>query len=489
MERRELIKKLSLTGIGFTIMPTISEALMPSNNHCENKTEKLKIPKNPNIIFVICHDLGRVLGCYGKPIESPNIDKFAKNGVLFTNMFCNAPACSPSRGCLYSGMYSHNNGLIGLSHHGYEYHQTTKLMVDYFNDAGYDTIHIGLQHETLFSTPHKNRYKFELRKNWEDEHVSNAVDQAIELLKERKNNKTPFYLNIGTAETHDSQYNFKNEKWHKIYGETSKEKIWVPEYLPKNVASLEQHQGDLQAAIKHFDYHIGRLFEAIKQFDYEKNTLVVLTTDHGIANERAKSSLYQAGVEITYIMSMPDVLPHGLIVDNLLQNIDVAPTLLEFAGITTPETMQGKSFLNRIMGNAYKAHNYIFLERNYHGPYDPIRAIRTSRYLCIKNFDKNAKKQWLPNEVENEINKTKLDIYPNIYPERSLKRNEIELFDISIDPNCLNDISGNPEYSDVIEELTNMINKWLIETNDPILKGTMPPAKMPDDPFNDQYHH
>ena len=100
----------------------------------------------PNILYVVCHDLGRTLGCYGKPVISPNLDRFASQGALFASAFCSSPACSPSRGCAMTGQYAHTNGLMGLVNQGWSLPESTRTIIDHLNDAGYTTAHVGLQH-------------------------------------------------------------------------------------------------------------------------------------------------------------------------------------------------------------------------------------------------------------------------------------------------------------------------------------------------------
>ena len=102
--------------------------------------------QRPNILYVICHDLGKQLGCYGLGLDSPNLDRFAAGGALFGSAFCNSPACSPSRGCAMSGQYAHTNGLMGLVNQGWSMPESTRTIVDELNDAGYQTAHFGLQY-------------------------------------------------------------------------------------------------------------------------------------------------------------------------------------------------------------------------------------------------------------------------------------------------------------------------------------------------------
>lgn len=100
-----------------------------------------------NIIYFVCHDLGKQLGCYGAGVETPNLDRFAAEGVQFNRASTNAVACSPSRGCAMTGQYSHSNGLMGLVNRGWSLPVERQTIVDGLNAAGYETNNFGIQHE------------------------------------------------------------------------------------------------------------------------------------------------------------------------------------------------------------------------------------------------------------------------------------------------------------------------------------------------------
>ncbi|MHC4718322.1 MAG: sulfatase-like hydrolase/transferase, partial [Planctomycetota bacterium] len=100
-----------------------------------------------NVIQIILHDTGQAFGCYGMEVKTPHVDAFAAEGVRFSNHFCNSTPCSPARGCVMTGQYAHHNGLIGLVNKGWDIPDGVPTVVDHFNDAGYETVLCGLQHE------------------------------------------------------------------------------------------------------------------------------------------------------------------------------------------------------------------------------------------------------------------------------------------------------------------------------------------------------
>src|SRR4051812_28615049 len=157
----------------------------------------------PNIIYVVCHDLGRYLGCYDTPVLSPRLDAFAAESVLFRQAYCSSPACSPSRACAMTGRYAHATGAVGLAHLGWQLSQSERTIVDHLNGFGYETAHFGLNHERHACD---NHYQIDEERHWDDFRAETAVDKAIAYLRARRGTRKPFYMNVGTQEVHASYY-------------------------------------------------------------------------------------------------------------------------------------------------------------------------------------------------------------------------------------------------------------------------------------------
>jgi len=437
----------------------------------------------PNIIYVVCHDLGRELGCYEKPISTPNLDAFAQGGVRFTNYFCTSPACSPSRACAYTGQYAHTNGVMGLTHVGWPMAENVQTIVDYFNAGGYETVHVGLQHERYPSTggkhhPHagaeKNRYQVETWEGEKDTRTDHAVAKAIAFLESRKNSDKPFYLNVGIGEVHSSRWmsaGLYSGGWLR-YGTTPPEETYMPPHMP-DVPALRKEMGNFQACIRWMDEHIRKLFDAVDDLGLTENTIVIFTTDHGIAGTRAKGTLYDTGTGIAMLMRMPGTIVRGVVADNILQNIDIAPTVLEAAGIPIPPAVQGRSFWPLLTGGDYKSHEVIFTERNYHGrDYSPMRSARTSRYHYIRNFEKK-KREWVPGDPV-RMKETYETWFDEMGPEGQGMKPDEELYDVAKDPHERQNLAQDPAFADIKNDLARRVDVWMQETDDPLLKGRIP---------------
>jgi len=431
----------------------------------------------PNILYMVCHDLGRTLGCYGKPVTSPNLDRFANQGALFTTAFCSSPACSPSRGCAMTGQTAHTNGLMGLVNRGWSMPESTRTIVDYLNDAGYLTAHFGLQHEQHSAAA--NRYQVEGYRQRSDLYAENAVDQAIEFLEVHKNTSRPFYLNVGTLEVHCSQWQGKLDNGERlsVYGTEALDRVYVPRVFP-DVPQVRREMAKFQGAIRFLDGQFGRLMAAVDGAGLADNTIVVFTTDHGMAGMRAKMTLYDLGVENALMIRLPGRIAAGQRIDDLVANIDLMPTLLEAAGAEIPPQVQGRSFWGRITGgSAVDSRSEIFTERNYHGGvishYDPMRAVRTDRYHYIRNFGDDPREYWLPQDVP-YMNEDYADWWDYLWPQPALPRSREELFDVVADPDEFTNLADDPGYAQIKADLASKLEHWMEETADPLLRGDIP---------------
>ncbi|MCL2742147.1 MAG: sulfatase [Oscillospiraceae bacterium] len=422
----------------------------------------------PNVILLICHDIGKELGCYGKPVSTPNLDRLAEGGVRFDRHFCNSPPCSPSRSCMVTGRYAHETGAVGLAHFGWPLPEGVRTVVDHLNDGGYETALVGHQHERR---PGEGRYQSELNPVG-GRKIEDAVDTALDYLKGRAGSERPFYLNIGCMETHASQWGGQDDSKvprRKVYGSTPDDEVHMMPYLPES-KELREQMGYFQACIRHYDREVGRFLDAVEGMGLLKDTVVICTTDHGIANERAKGFLYDAGVEIMLLVRLPDAYgaERGRKVGFLTQNMDVAPTILEAAGLPVPAEMRGRSLWPLLLGGDYVRHDRIFMERNYHDDYDPMRSVRTERFHYIRSMREGAERQWLPHEVP-YMNETFVSWHNELWPDCRPPRPREELFDVTADPDEFNDLSGDPAYDVVRAELAEKVERWMRETGDPVL--------------------
>jgi len=185
---------------------------------------------------------------------------------------------------------------------------------------------------------------------------------------------------------------------------------------------------------------------------------------------RAKGTLYDVGLETALLMRLPGTIPEGQQLDPLIQNLDLAPTLLEAAGVPVPERMQGRSFWPLVTGKAYTPHAAIVQERNYHSDFDPMRAIRTPRSHYIRNFAPDAKRCWLPQEVQS-ISADPPGEFLTLFPPRTEPRAPEELYDLATDPHERQNLATDPAQAGLLADLRARLDRWMRENADPLTDG------------------
>ncbi|HET9126883.1 MAG TPA: sulfatase [Propionibacteriaceae bacterium] len=417
----------------------------------------------PNIVFLHWHDLGRYLRTYGINVDTPHIDALASRSVLFRAAFSAAPLCSPARGAIFTGRYPHSNGLMGLSHLGWEYHAEEVTLPMYFSAAGYTTHLIGMQHET--SDPSTLGYD-EFQNLNAPEQYAQPVAALAEITIRQLDPTRNFLLNVGLFEPH--------RPWPAaLYPPVDPETVTVPGFLPDTPAV----RADLAAfcgAIECADTATGRILSALGEREFAHPTIIVFTTDHGIAFPGAKSTLHDAGIEVSLIMSVPGG-PAGIATDRLVSHVDILPTLLDLAGLPVPRRIQGRSFADEFTGApGYLSRTSIFAEKNWHDPddYDPVRAIRTSTHKLIVSYEERDRIP-LPGDIAASASARAIAWSP------APKRARRELYDLVSDPYEQVNLADSRDAEGVYQSLSDQLEAVQRETGDPILDGPIPAPRAP----------
>jgi arylsulfatase A-like enzyme len=198
------------------------------------------------------------------------------------------------------------------------------------------------------------------------------------------------------------------------------------------------------------------------------NTLIVFTTDHGLAFPGAKGSLYDRGTGVMLVLRGPGGFLGGRVVDEMVSQIDLYPTICDLAGIDTPSFAQGCSLLPMMSGERPSVRDAVFTELTYHAAYDPQRAIRTARWKYLRRFD-DYPTRVLPN-IDDSPSK---DVLVEAgWGDRPLPREE--LFDLLLDPEEGNNLAADPAFEHVRAELSERLERHMRESDDPLLDGPVP---------------
>lgn len=426
--------------------------------------------KQPNVILITCHDLGRHLGCYGiRTVGTPHIDRLAAEGVRFSRSFCAAPQCSPSRAAMLTGRYPHANGVMGLCHGGHKWdlHPEETHLVRRFGSAGYQTALVGIQHET----PHPSGLGFDELFLGLDEKLPEAralqhAGHATAWLRNPARKSRPFYLQFGLFEPH--RLPSHPSCWPPTHHKPRKE-VTVPGYLLNDAGATEE-MGYYEASVRTADDAVGRLMETLDAEGLSDNTLVILTSDHGIPFPRAKCTLYDPGLEVPLILRWPEgPWRPGRVEEAMVTNVDYVPTLCDLLGLPPANKHQGHSFARLLRGESFEPRKEVFAEMTYHDYYDPLRAVRTERYKLIVSFCHNKA---FMNPSQQYRPKT-ITITPKD-PSNS-RHPLVQLYDLESDPLEQRNLADSADLAGVKSDLLNRLYRWMKDTGDPLLKGVPVP--------------
>lgn len=420
-------------------------------------------PAYPNILYVHSHDTGRYVQPYGYGIATPTIQRLAEEGILFRKAFCAAPTCSASRACLLTGQYAHSNGMLGLAHRGFSLHDYRHHIVHTLRQVGYYSALIGEQH--ISKEPGIIGYDrvFKIDTN----HVASVAPLAIDLLKNMP--RQPFFLSVGFFETHRAFFPPNSP--------TAANYTLPPPTLP-DTPEIREDMASFKASAESLDRGVQSVLNALDESGQAENTLVICTTDHGLAFPHMKCNLTDHGIGVMLILRGPGGFTGGKVCDELVSHIDLFPTVCELLGIERPQWLQGTSCMPWVRGEASSINGQIFAEATYHASYEPQRAVRTKRWKYIRRFD-DRRTPVLPNTDDGPGKDLWIQhgwAKQTIAPE--------QLYDLIFDPQEGNNLVNDPSLTTVLSVMRNRLNTWMCDTNDPLFEGPVPLP--PGSEINDQ---
>ncbi len=362
---------------------------------------------------------------------------------------------------MFTGRMPHENGLMGLSHHGWEYRSDVVTLPEMMAAQGYRTALIGLQHEDLDAR----------RLGYDEVHglgmlprALPVVDVAKQWLSATNGSSEPRFAVVGFWEVH--------RPWpHEDYEPAEPAEVEVPPFLPDN-EHTRRDVADFMGSIRQLDEAMKRLLEAINATERGRNTLIIFTTDHGAAFPRGKSTLYDPGVKVAFIVRPPlswGVKPGRR--GEMVSHLDLAPTLVSLAGGSV-EGFPGVDLMPLLRGEDGHGHKELVFEKTYHDQYDAIRAIRTPTAKYIRNFVDGPK---LPLSVDLEQSVSRR----GMGDEHLEPRPREELYLLDTDPWELDNVVGRPDLADLKDALARRLHEELVATSDPLLGGDIAPPGPP----------
>jgi arylsulfatase A-like enzyme len=476
------VKKLSRREFAHLSTAATVGALLSGTQGCTEQEKSKATKERPNVIFFMTDDqrwdgLSRAGNPYFK---TPNLDRIANEGAYFTNSFVTNSLCGPSRATCFTGKYSHNTGVV-LNERYFPRDQETIL--ETAGKDGYRTAFVGKWHNKPWGRDRKLDYYFGfkgqglyhdpmIRENdGEDKKYEGWVedilaDKTIDFIK--RNKDEPFFIchwfktphqGCDPAERHKDLYkNVKFERPSTFDTDYAGKPRAVREADMKiggtgstsYVQDFDEFMRNYYRVLTGVDENVGRILDLLDEMGLAENTIVLFTSDNGyFLGEHGffdKRLMYEPSLRIPLLIRYPKAIKPGTVIDEFALNVDYAPTLLDYAGITVPEDMDGRSLKPLLEGREVPDWRQDFLYEYYAYPdwhyVRPNKGVRTKKWKYIHYYD---------------------------FP-----RDEYELYDLENDPEEVHNLVDDPRYADVVEGLQQRLYELRKETRDPDLKYEYP---------------
>lgn len=435
--------------------------------------------KRPNILILLADNWAWPhASAAGDPVvKTPNFDRVASEGVLFTNTYCQVPSCSPARAVLLTGQACHR--LRDAANLWGSWPGSLWTYPELLEDEGY-----AAGYEGKGWGPGVIFQKSGARRN---RNPSGRKFASFAAFLDAIPEDQPFVYWMGSHNPHQP-WTAQNE----FFKGLDASKVKVPAYLP-DTPEIRKTILDYYAEVQQFDHEAGLLLDELAKRKLEENTLVIILGDNGWQTPRGLANVYDAGTRTPMAIRWPGRGATGEKRDQFVSFEDIAPTLLEAAGLEKHKAMTGRSLLPLLKDqNVPDWREAIYLERERHANVRdgdlsyPCRAIRTKSHLYVWNLEPE---RWPAGDPEmhfavgpfGDVDNTKFKSYilehrqdPQVAPFFDLgfaKRPEHELYDLSSDPDQVRNIAADPTNQKRVQSLQDRVKRWMKETGDPRFKN------------------
>ena len=474
--RRDFMKVVGLTTTGIAL------------GGCQSESADKRL----NVVVIMTDDQrDDCVGMHPRPllgIKTPHLDRLAREGAIFDNMFVTTSLCSPGRASFLSGLYAHSHGVVN---------NFTDYPVDLasyprrLQEAGYNTAYIGKWHMGEqddqkrpgfdYWITHKGQGKYYdttfningTRKEVKGYYTRVVTDMAIDWLKNKRTPDEPFMLILGQKAPHgpfvpEEKYKHtydsvpvpypasgfdlatkpkwvtqRLDTWHGIYGPLYGFRKNFPDKRPEGVDRFVDFVRSYTGTINSVDDSVGAVYDALQEMGILDNTLFVFTSDNGfLLGEHGmidKRTMHEASIRVPLIVRCPGLVKPGTRIAEQVLNIDLAPSIVQACGAKPLKNIHGKSWVKLLKGNAGGWRKAWMYEYNYEKqfPYTPnVRGVRTDEWKYVH--------------------------YP--HGDGAADRHMAELYNLKDDPGERRNLIDDPKYADIVKDLQAQLQRLLKET-------------------------
>jgi N-sulfoglucosamine sulfohydrolase len=399
----------------------------------------------PNIVLITSDDLGLQLSCYGETrIATPYLDALAAQGLRFRNGYVAQASCSPSRASLLTGRWPHQNGQIGLSHLGFRVNPGEPSLPAILRQHGYFTGIIGKLH-----VEPKAAFPFDVE--GKSENVNSAATRDVQWVAQEggrffqaaREAGKPFFYYVNYFDPHAPLDDSTD-----VVNGLPKRRLAIDDIRDPIVFGPSVERNRLMTArylntVARLDAGVGLLMRELEQAGVAQNTLVIFIGDNGIdgLNGRGKTTSFEGGVRVPFMLRWPAAIEPKQVRDELVMVPDLMPTILNAAGLNTPEGLAGAALQPLFKAGPAPWREYLFTEMTFHTPgqFKPARTVRDARHKLMLNL---APTETMP---------------------------AVALYDLQNDPWETQNLAGNGALADTQARLTQALQAWRQQTEDPLL--------------------
>jgi N-sulfoglucosamine sulfohydrolase len=393
----------------------------------------------PNILWITSEDNSRMLGCYGDPFATtPNLDRLASEGFLYTNAYANTPVCAPARNTILTGVYACANGNEQMRSY-YAKSDLVRPYPEYLREKGY--------YCTNNSKTDYNYADIRLEEMWDEcsreAHYRNRAPVQ------------PFFAIFNITTSHESSIHHSipdDELRHRP------EQVTLPPYHP-DTPEMRHDWAQYYDKVEDMDGQVGELLAELEEAGLAENTIVFYYSDHGGVLGRSKRFLYETGTHVPLIIRIPERFKYlfpgrkcGTKVERLVSFVDLAPTLLSLAGMDAPAQMQGHAFLGRYRKEE-PGYVYMFRDRM-DGRYDMSRSIVDRNFRYTRNFNpdriylQHLEYLWLAPSMRSWEEAFKAGRCNEVQSRWWKPKPVEELYDTENDPWEVHNLAGDPAHAE-----------------------------------------